>query len=594
VAELCSLRVTLRKTECLTKKQIVDIINDRLAKRTDPFGTGMRVLITEEPGFGSWRTATIQRQYSDGDPESSQGYKWRVALAGGGTKELPEEAVLATCRGGLPAVLRVAAETGDTYLASLLVRDVRVNLYETDEAANTALLIAAKSGQDEVCRILLESKQGRATHDEETKKRLKSKGFKELRNTLRQNAYDLAVSRRDVESFKTVRELLPSRSDRLLKEFKEVDLKSSQALSDVAALEHALATLTQGGEGHEGGEAGATPVCIDEHAETPLGKGVTPLMLACRHGITDAVHRLIAAKASVNAVTAGNDPCTALGMASEQGHLEIVKMLLFANADANELWDEQNPTKRPPLLLAAQGGRYEVVAALIASKADVNTSRDRRTVLMHACQYGYSKTAKLLIDGRADINAVNATERGGHAHAGHMRRETALMFASRYGQTSCVRLLLEKNINVIDAEVPAPLPRPLLVATPSTPAKSQAHIGDVSRGGLTSSACTADQPSSVGLAAPRMRQRLLGRATRSLDPMRPHGPHPHSPRRARPHPHSPRRAGSSLGPHPHTSRAPAAPRHGPFLDSLRSRTRCLRSTSSSSTCRTSRRAAPLR
>lgn len=468
VAELCVERHGpaagyARKDACLSRAETLDVVQTHMKTRVDPFAIGARVLITEEPSSGRWRGASIRRQRYDRTARHAHGYTWQVEVAGGGTADLPEESVLAPSRGGLPAVLRVAAEVGDTYLAALLV-EADVNLYETDDAANTALLIAAKHGQHEVCRILLASPQGRAAHSAEVLARRKwpKEGFKELRNLLRQNAYDLAVSRHGVDSFKTVRVLLPSRSDRMMAELPEA-LDIDGAAAAAAEAPQPLQTLEAKLAAVRGQPHGRLVDFRDMRwggAEEAAGgggeaAGVTTLMLACRMGHLEAVRHLLQAKADVACQTAGDDPCTALGMASEQGFVEIVDELLHARADPNEMWERganepNKQMKRMPLLLAAQNGRLRVVEALINAHADVNAFRDRRMVLHYACQYGYEEVAKLLLDNHADINAVSESV---DKRTKLIVNTTALMFASRFGHSQCVRLLLERGIDVVTAEI---------------------------------------------------------------------------------------------------------------------------------------------
>ena len=85
---------------------------------------------------------------------------------------------------------------------------------------------------------------------------------------------------------------------------------------------------------------------------------------------------------------------------------------------------------------AAENGHELVVKLLIERGADVNAHKSTRSVLMMACQYGYTNCAKHLLDANADINAKND------------RNETALMFCARYGHSGCCSLLIERNINV--------------------------------------------------------------------------------------------------------------------------------------------------
>ncbi len=78
----------------------------------------------------------------------------------------------------------------------------------------------------------------------------------------------------------------------------------------------------------------------------------------------------------------------ALAIASEDGHVEIVDVLLKGGANADELSD-QSQTARTPLSLAAENGHVAIVKRLIESGATVDT-RDRRgrTVLIQDSHSG--------------------------------------------------------------------------------------------------------------------------------------------------------------------------------------------------------------
>ena len=63
--------------------------------------------------------------------------------------------------------------------------------------------------------------------------------------------------------------------------------------------------------------------------------GVTPLLMASQNGHVEIVKLLLQAKADVDAATTRTGGLTSLWAASEVGHAEIVKLLLEANADVN-------------------------------------------------------------------------------------------------------------------------------------------------------------------------------------------------------------------------------------------------------------------
>jgi len=116
---------------------------------------------------------------------------------------------------------------------------------------------------------------------------------------------------------------------------------------------------------------------------------------------------------------------TALMMASESGHLEIVRALLAAGADVNT-----HVNGETALILASLTGHLEVVRALLDAKADVNAKRsDGTSSLMLASYNGNQQVVRALLDAKADVNAKDS------------HGVTALEAASRNGHTEVVQLL---------------------------------------------------------------------------------------------------------------------------------------------------------
>ncbi len=150
--------------------------------------------------------------------------------------------------------------------------------------------------------------------------------------------------------------------------------------------------------------------------------GVTPLFLACQNGSALMIEKLLKAGADANAeVTEGE---TALMTASRTGNPDAVKVLLDHGAavDAKENWHGETA-----LMWAAAESHPEVVRLLIEHGATVNirsthnlwarqtTSEPREkwlpvgdlSPLMFAARQGCLECAKILLEAKAHINAVD-------------------------------------------------------------------------------------------------------------------------------------------------------------------------------------------
>ena len=124
---------------------------------------------------------------------------------------------------------------------------------------------------------------------------------------------------------------------------------------------------------------------------------------------------------------------TALMLACECGHLEVVQLLLKANANPNH---EKEGTGITALIIAANKGFSDIVQQLLEYGADPNIQdSDGCTALMQASLEGYFQIVELLLKENADPNIQNTN--------GH----TALRFANQNGHFQTVELLLNHHAN---------------------------------------------------------------------------------------------------------------------------------------------------
>uniref|UniRef100_A0A1X7V054 CARD domain-containing protein n=1 Tax=Amphimedon queenslandica TaxID=400682 RepID=A0A1X7V054_AMPQE len=131
-------------------------------------------------------------------------------------------------------------------------------------------------------------------------------------------------------------------------------------------------------------------------------EGKTALMLACERGHEDIVHSLLSAGANVN--IQDNKGWTTLMMASKHNHISIIHMLLQANANPHLKTSSgskvdpnvQNKDGVTALMLASANGHYEVVKLLLEWEADPNINSNKGNTAL-----SLSKTSEIsaLIDG---------------------------------------------------------------------------------------------------------------------------------------------------------------------------------------------------
>ncbi|XP_076583108.1 ankyrin repeat domain-containing protein 29 isoform X3 [Chaetodon auriga] len=128
--------------------------------------------------------------------------------------------------------------------------------------------------------------------------------------------------------------------------------------------------------------------------------GSTALFFASQQGHNDIVKLLLEFGASTEFQT--KDGGTAVTVASQHGHCKVVETLLKNGANVHDQLNDGATS----LFLAAQEGHVTVIRQLLSSGAKVNQAREDGTApLWMAAQMGHSEVVKVLLLRGADRDA---------------------------------------------------------------------------------------------------------------------------------------------------------------------------------------------
>jgi len=146
---------------------------------------------------------------------------------------------------------------------------------------------------------------------------------------------------------------------------------------------------------------------------------------------------LLAAGAHVN-FAHRLDNATPAFMASQQGHLQILRSLVRAGADVNVTKNDE--WAESPLTVASQKGFVDIVDALLVGGARVDyiKSLSGISALHIAAHHGHHRVIRSLVRAGSDVNLAALNDEG----------STALILVCNFGFVQCVDPLIEAGANV--------------------------------------------------------------------------------------------------------------------------------------------------
>lgn len=188
------------------------------------------------------------------------------------------------------------------------------------------------------------------------------------------------------------------------------------------------------------GDIDTVKLFLKANANTDIAKhddNATAIAIAIQNNHTDIVDLLIKAGADINkSLTSGVTP---LYMSCLHGHHDQIELLLNANANPDLVNKNQNLT---PLMLAADSGDSKMTALLIDHKATLNLRGDQgQTALVLAAQNGHAQVVDLLLDGHGK-DAVDIPLNVG---------ATPLLLAAQNGRADIVNALIAAKASIDNA-----------------------------------------------------------------------------------------------------------------------------------------------
>lgn len=184
--------------------------------------------------------------------------------------------------------------------------------------------------------------------------------------------------------------------------------------------------LTQGLIQHQRFEA--APETDSEDDEDGENQITTALMIAADWGDVSVTRALLDQGANPNAKNRSGS--TALMLASERGHLPIIRMLILHRLTDATLTDNNS---FDALCYAAQNGSADACTLLMSFGGVAIQWRMDSHPLLIAAAAGHTKVCKLFIERNVEVDLENS------------EKKTALMLAAKNDHMECCRMLMENG-----------------------------------------------------------------------------------------------------------------------------------------------------
>jgi ankyrin repeat protein len=203
------------------------------------------------------------------------------------------------------------------------------------------------------------------------------------------------------------------------------------------------------------------------NTETKNKKGETPLQLATKSGtFTDTAQLLLDRKAKLEV----KDGQVLLAQAVKQNNVGAVRSVLTAKADPNAAkvtralrssFGLDFEASEPALEFAWKEGHSDIVRMLVAAKADIEEIKDAdgNSLLAQAIRDNKADTVQLLLDVKANPNTEIKKKRYSYGEDNNDYLGPALGLACKEGQVNVARMLVgtKADVDAVDGNSNAPL-----------------------------------------------------------------------------------------------------------------------------------------